>query len=40
MSNIVSIHGYAVEFHNNEPMIHDLVLAWKLGYESPSRLLS
>jgi hypothetical protein len=35
MSNIASIHGYSVQYHNGEPMIEDLELAKRLGYENP-----
>lgn len=35
MSNVISIHGYTIVHHNGEPMIEDLALALKLGYERP-----
>lgn len=35
MSNIVSINGYRLQYHNGEPMIQDLELAIRLEYERP-----
>jgi hypothetical protein len=35
MSNIISINGYRLQYHNGEPMIEDLELAKRLGYELP-----
>ena len=35
MSNIVSIHGYQIKYHDGQPMIQDLELASRLGYERP-----
>lgn len=35
MSNIVSINGYRIQYHNGDPMIEDLELARRLGYELP-----
>lgn len=35
MSNIVSIHGYDIHYHNGEPTIRDLDLAKRLGYGKP-----
>jgi hypothetical protein len=34
MSKIMSIHGYAIHYHRGEPMIADLDLAKRLGYEN------
>lgn len=38
MSKIISIHGYELHVHNGEPMVRDLELAEKLGYERPRRI--
>lgn len=35
MSNIISINGYRLQYHNGEPMIQDLELANRLEYERP-----
>lgn len=35
MSNVISIKGYTLHVHNNEPMVQDLELAKKLGYKEP-----
>lgn len=35
MSNIVSIQGYTLHTHNGEPMVADLELGERLGYERP-----
>lgn len=35
MGNIVSIHGYQVQYHGSEPMIEDLELGKRLGYAEP-----
>lgn len=38
MSNVISIHGYTIVHHNGEPMIEDLALGMKLGYERPRKV--
>ena len=35
MSNTVSIQGYTLHMHSNEPMVGDLELAERLGYAQP-----
>ena len=35
MSNIISINGYRLQYHNGEPMLEDLELAKRLGYALP-----
>lgn len=34
----ISIHGYTIVHHNGEPMIQDLELAKRLGYERPRKI--
>lgn len=38
MRNVISIQGYTLHTHNDEPMVGDIELAERLGYERPRKI--